>query len=119
MVAGLATLAALTDESYARLEATGAALESGIREAIAESGREACVSRVGSLLTLFFLAEPPRNADEALTADRDAYARFFAAMLDAGVLLPPSQFEAWFVSLAHGSREVETTLAAVRKALAA
>jgi glutamate-1-semialdehyde 2,1-aminomutase len=119
MAAGSATLAALSDESYERLEATGAALEAGVREAIAESGREACIARVGSLLTLFFLPTAPRNADEALAADREAYARFFAAMLDAGVLLPPSQFEAWFVSLAHGPREVEATLAAVRAALAA
>jgi glutamate-1-semialdehyde 2,1-aminomutase len=119
MVAGLATLAALSDDSYERLEATGAELEAGLREAIADSGRELSVARVGSLMTLFFLPDPPRNAEEALTADRDAYARFFNAMLDAGVLLPPSQFEAWFTSLAHGPSEVEATLTAVRGALRA
>jgi glutamate-1-semialdehyde 2,1-aminomutase len=119
MAAGVATLAALSDERYERLEATGAALEAGVRAAIVEAGRTACVSRVGSLLTLFFLAEAPRNAEQALTADRDAYARFFGAMLEAGVLLPPSQFEAWFVSMAHGPREVEATLGAVRSALRA
>jgi len=117
MTAGLATLQALKPERYERLEAAGAALEAGVNEAIAESGREACVARVGSLLTLFFLAKPPRNAEEALTADREAYARFFAAMLDAGVLPPPSQFEAWFISLAHGPRDIEATLGAVRGAL--
>jgi glutamate-1-semialdehyde 2,1-aminomutase len=119
MVAGLATLAALSADSYERLEATGAELEAGLREAIADSGRELSVARVGSLMTLFFLPDPPRNAEEALTADRDAYARFFNAMLDAGVLLPPSQFEAWFTSLAHGPSEVEATLTAVRGALRA
>jgi glutamate-1-semialdehyde 2,1-aminomutase len=119
MVAGLATLERLTPEVYERLEATGAALEAGIAAAIAETGREAAVARVGSLLTLFFRAGAPRNGDEALASDRAAYARFFAAMLEAGVLLPPSQFEAWFVSGAHGPAEVEATLEAVRAALLA
>jgi len=119
MAAGLATLRALDAGSYEQLEATGATLEAGLREAIARSGREASIARVGSLLTLFFLAEAPRNAEAALAADREAYARFFGAMLDAGVLLPPSQFEAWFTSLAHGPREVEATLNAARAALRA
>jgi glutamate-1-semialdehyde 2,1-aminomutase len=119
MAAGVATLGRLTPEVYERLEATGTALEAGIAAAIAETGREAVVARVGSLLTLFFRAEAPRNGDEALASDRAAYARFFAAMLEAGVLLPPSQFEAWFVSAAHGPAEVEATLEAVRAALLA
>jgi glutamate-1-semialdehyde 2,1-aminomutase len=117
MAAGIATLAALSPDRYERLEATGAGLEAGLRDAIAESGRTASISRVGALLTLFFLAEPPRNGEQALAADREAYARFFAAMLEAGVLLPPSPFEAWFLSLAHGSREIELTVAAARTAL--
>jgi glutamate-1-semialdehyde 2,1-aminomutase len=119
MAAGVATLAQLDQAAYERLEATGAALETGIRSAIAATGRAASVTRVGSLLTLFFRAEAPRDGDEALTSDREAYARFFGAMLDAGVLLPPSQFEAWFLSLAHGPEEIAATLEAVGTALRA
>jgi glutamate-1-semialdehyde 2,1-aminomutase len=61
----------------------------------------------------------PVDAAEALTSDREAFARFFGAMLDQGVLLPPSQFEAWFVSMAHGPAEIEATLDAARMAFAA
>jgi glutamate-1-semialdehyde 2,1-aminomutase len=119
MAAGIATLDLLVPEAYEVLEATGAALEAGLREAAAEAGREVAVARVGSLLTVFFRAGVPRHAAEALASDRDAYARFFGAMLDEGVLLAPSQFEAWFLSVAHGDAEVEQTLAAARKAFAA
>ena len=65
---------------------------------------------MGSLLTVFFRSGVPRNWAEAGTSDRDAYARFFGAMLDDGVLLAPSQFEAWFISAAHGEAEVAETL---------
>jgi glutamate-1-semialdehyde 2,1-aminomutase len=119
MAAGVATLAKLDEAAYDRLEATGAALEAGLRAAIDETGRDASVTRVGSLLTLFFRAEAPRDGDAALTSDRDAYARFFGAMLDAGILLAPSQFEAWFLSLAHGPEEIAATLDAVTAALRA
>jgi glutamate-1-semialdehyde 2,1-aminomutase len=119
MAAGIATLDLLTPQVYASLEATGAALEAGLRDAAAAAGREVAVSRVGSLLTVFFRAGVPRDWAEAGTADRDAYARFFGAMLDAGVLLPPSQFEAWFVGAAHGEAEVGATLEAARRAFAA
>ena len=119
MAAGVATLDLLTPAAYARLEDTGTRLEAGLREAASDAGREVAISRVGSLLTVFFRDGAPRNAAEALAADRDAYARFFGAMLDEGVLLPPSQFEAWFISVAHGDTEVEQTLAAARAAFAA
>jgi glutamate-1-semialdehyde 2,1-aminomutase len=119
MAAGVATLDLLTPEVYAGLERAAAALEAGLRQAVADSGREAAIARVGALLTLFFRPGVPVDAAEALAADRDAYARFFGAMLDAGILLAPSQFEAWFVSAAHGPAEVDETLAAVRGALAA
>jgi glutamate-1-semialdehyde 2,1-aminomutase len=118
MAAGVATLDALTPKVYEELERTSAALEAGLTAAIADAGREASVARVGALLTVFFRANAPLNAAEALASDRDAYARFFGAMLDAGVLLAPSPFEAWFISAAHGPAEVDETLAAVRGALA-
>ncbi len=119
MVAGAATLAKLTEERYERLEAVGALLEHGVAEAAREAGRDVTISRVGSLMTVFFRPERPTNGTEALTADRDAYARFFGAMLDEGVLLPPSQFEAWFLGLAHGEAELERTIEATRTAFRA
>ena len=119
MAAGVAALDLLTPRVYELLEATGAALEVGLRAAAAEAGREAAISRVGSLLTVFFLRDVPRNSAQALTADREAFTRFFGAMLDEGVLLAPSQFEAWFISVTHGDDEIAETLAAARKAFAA
>jgi glutamate-1-semialdehyde 2,1-aminomutase len=119
MAAGIATLARLDDGAYAALEAYGAALEAGLREVVDAAGVPASISRVGALLTVFFRPTPPRDAAEALTADRDAFARFFGAMLDAGILLPPSQFEAWFLSLAHGEAELRATLDAAARAFRA
>ncbi len=119
MAAGAAALDLLTPYVYDVLERTGAKLEEGLGQAAAEAGREVAISRVGSLLTVFFRASTPRNGADAMDSDRDAYARFFGAMLDAGVLLPPSQFEAWFLSVAHGDAEIQETLAAARTAFAA
>ena len=119
MAAGVATLRELRPERYDELEATGAALESGLREAAEEAGREVAIQRVGALLTVFFRATAPVTYAEALTADREAFARFFGGMLDAGVLLPPSQFEAWFFSLAHGPDVLDETIEAARAAFRA
>jgi glutamate-1-semialdehyde 2,1-aminomutase len=119
MAAGTATLAQLTEERFAALDGTAAEIERGVAEAAAEAGRGVSVSRVGSLLTVFFRETAPSNGAEALASDREAYARFFGGMLDAGVLLPPSQFEAWFVGMSHGTAEVEQTMAAARTAFRA
>ena len=119
MAAGIATLDLLTPEVYEGLERTGAALEAGLRDAAAGAGRKVAIARVGSLLTVFFRSGVPRNWAEAGTSDREAYARFFGSMLDNGVLLAPSQFEAWFISAAHGETEIATTLEAARRAFAA
>jgi glutamate-1-semialdehyde 2,1-aminomutase len=119
MAAGIATLGELDAERYSALEVSAAALGSGLVEAATQARREVAVARVGSLLTLFFRSTPPVDAAEALASDREAYARVFGAMLDQGILLPPSQFEAWFVSMAHGPAEIEATLDAARTALAA
>ena len=116
MAAGTATLRLLTPERYDELEATSASLEAGLRAAAATAGATVGITRVGSLLTVFFRAGAPATAEEAFTSDRAAYARFFGAMLDAGVLLAPSQFEAWFVSLAHGPAEIQETLVAAAAA---
>jgi glutamate-1-semialdehyde 2,1-aminomutase len=119
MAAGLATLGELDEGRYVALERSAAALAAGLAEAATSAGRQVAIARVGSLLTVFFRPTPPIDAAEALASDRDAYARFFGAMLDQDILLPPSQFEAWFVSMAHGPAEIEATLGAARTAFAA
>jgi glutamate-1-semialdehyde 2,1-aminomutase len=119
MAAGAATLRLLTPDVYAGLESTGAALQAGLAEAAAGAGVSVGITRVGSLLTVFFRDGAPTNAAEAFESDRAAYARFFGAMLDAGILLAPSQFEAWFLSTAHEPAELALTLAAARGAFAA
>jgi len=119
MAAGCATLDLLGAGSYEGLEARSARLEAGLLEAIEEVGAAASVSRVGSLLTLFFRATPPRDFDEVREADAGAYARFHAAMRAAGILLPPASQEAWFVSVAHTDADIERTVSAAREALRA
>jgi glutamate-1-semialdehyde 2,1-aminomutase len=114
MAAGEATLRELTPETYRRIESQAARLESGLRDLGGGAGSGGSVARVGSLLTLFFCGSPPRNFGEAKRSDTMAFARFFHSMLDAGVLLPPSQFEAWFVSAAHDSAVIDATLEATR-----
>jgi glutamate-1-semialdehyde 2,1-aminomutase len=119
MAAGLATLRQLSRERYAALEAWAAELAGRLEASIRAVGRDASIARVGPLLTLFFRPTAPVDGAEALESDRDAYARFFGAMLDAGVLLPPSQFEAWFPGFAHGERELDAVAAAADRALRA
>ena len=117
--AGIATLRALREEDpYPRLEELSARLADGLRQAASECGVPATVSRCGSMLTLFFHPGPVTDWDSASRCDTKRYARFFWAMLDRGVYLPCSQFEAWFVSAAHSDHDIEATLAAARQALA-
>jgi glutamate-1-semialdehyde 2,1-aminomutase len=117
MAAGIATLRALAEPGvYDRLEETGAALEAGLLDAARAAGRTLAVNRVGSLLTPFFAEGPIDGYAGAMRSDTAVFGAFFRSMLDAGIYLPPSQFEAWFVSTAHGEPEVEETLAAARRA---
>ena len=116
MAAGLATLRALSPRVYMALESYGARLEAGLRDAAKDTGLVASVARLGSLLTLFFREDAPsREPEPSATADAK-FATFFHAMLESGVMLPPSPHEAWFVSAAHGAAELELTLAAARSA---
>lgn len=118
MAAGLATLAELRPERYVALEERVTRLATGLLEAARDAGRsDVSVARVGPLLTLFMRPSVPRDGAEAQTCDRAAYARFCRAMRDRGVLLPPSQFEAWFPGFAHGDAEMDLVLAAAREAL--
>jgi glutamate-1-semialdehyde 2,1-aminomutase len=117
--AGLATLEQLDrPDTYERLEQLGARLEAGLVAALASHRRRGCVSRRGSMWTLFLGVDAVRNADEARRADTAAFGRFFAAMLARGVYLPPSQFEAAFISLAHSEGDVDLTVRAAEQALA-
>src|SRR5467141_59879 len=120
VAAGLATLRALEDrQGYARLEALGARLERGLREAADKAGVPFTINRVGSMLTGFFCAGPVRDYADAKTADVARYARFYHGMLERGVYLAPSQFEAAFVSLAHGDDDLEHAARAAADAMAA
>ncbi|HEY3451707.1 MAG TPA: glutamate-1-semialdehyde 2,1-aminomutase [Myxococcales bacterium] len=118
--AGIAMLTELGKPgTYERLEGTAGRIAMGLKERIASHRLQAVVNRVGSMLTLFFAAEAPYDYASAKKADAARFARFFHAMLDRGVYLPPSQFEAAFVSLAHGEAEIAATLSAADEALSA
>jgi glutamate-1-semialdehyde 2,1-aminomutase len=119
VAAGLATIRALEDPAvYDRLERLGRMLERGIGEAAAGAGVPLTVNRVGSMLTAFFTEGPVTDFASAKRADTARYARFFHAMLEQGVFLAASQFEAAFVSLAHTERDLEEAALACRRALA-
>lgn len=117
MVAGLATLRLVDAAAYERLESLGARLEAGLASALADARVPGRVQRVASMLTLFFTDRIVRNEDDAMTSDRDRFARFHRTMLARGVMLPPSQFECWFLSLAHDEDAVDQVVAAARDAL--
>lgn len=113
VAAGRAALRRLTSpDFYDVLEHGAATLEAGLVAAARRAGVGCVVVREGSMLTVFFLPHPPANFDQAAAADPARFGRFFRAMLDGGILIPPSQFEAWFVSAAHGRDEIERTVAA-------
>jgi glutamate-1-semialdehyde 2,1-aminomutase len=115
--AGLTTLKLLDPAAYARLERLAATLADGLREAAGDVPVQVC--HTTGLLTVFFSEEPVRDYEDAKRCDTERYAAFCRAMLDRGIYLPPSQFEAWFPSLAHGDSHVERTLEAAREAFAA
>jgi glutamate-1-semialdehyde 2,1-aminomutase len=116
--AGLATLEILAPpDTYAKLDAAGERLETGFRAGLSQSGMCGCINRVGSLLTMFLGVEQVTNAAGARAADRVAFTRFFHAMLARGIYLPPSQFEAMFISLAHTDSDLDATIAAAEEAL--
>jgi glutamate-1-semialdehyde 2,1-aminomutase len=114
--AGLATLSLLDDDAYRHLDRLAVALCDGLRDAFEAAGVPARVQRAGNLFSVFLTVDEVRDYGAARRQDTDAYARFFHAMLERGVYLPPSAFEAWFVSLAHGDAEVDRVLTAAREA---
>ena len=120
MTAGIETLRALAEPGvWDGIERAGERLFEGLGDAATEAGVAAQPVRVGTMLGLFLSGTPIRNWDDAKRhADTERFARFHGAMLERGVYLPPSQFEAWFLSAAHGDQEIEATLAAAREAFA-
>ena len=117
MTAGLITLRRLRDRSvYEQLERASAKLVEGLANAAREAGVATVTNRVGSMWTGFFTSEPVVDWGSANKCDRELYGKFFHAMLEEGVYLAPSQFEAAFVSLAHDDEVIERTVEAVRKA---
>jgi glutamate-1-semialdehyde 2,1-aminomutase len=118
--AGLETLKILARPgTYERLEAISARLATGLDAGLRDSRVKGCINRVGSLITLFLGADAVGDAEQARRADTALFARFFHAMLERGIYLPPSQFEAMFVSLGHAEAEVERTVSAASDSLAA
>ncbi|MGE5295653.1 MAG: glutamate-1-semialdehyde 2,1-aminomutase [Solirubrobacterales bacterium] len=104
-----------TRERYAGLESTSSRLESGLAKAAADAGVPVTINRVGSLLNCFFTDKPVRNFDDVRATNIGAFKRFFSEMLDRGVYLAPSAYEAMFVSLAHTSQDIERTVEAARE----
>jgi len=106
---------------YAELERRGALLETLLADAIAGLGLSGrlCVTRSGSLLTLFFAPGPMRNFEDVRRSDTKRYAAFFHAMRERGIFLPPAQFEAWFLSTAHSDADVRRTARAAGESLRA
>lgn len=118
VAAGLAMLRALKRPGvYEELQRKGQALAQGLEEVIKRLGLPCTVNSIGSVCTLFFTNQRVRDFATALTSDTKMFARFFAGMLDEGFLLPPSQFEAWFVSLAHTDDDIAATVEACERVL--
>ncbi len=111
--AGLATLKGCTDEVYARLDVVARAIADAASEALTAASVPHRVQWAGSMFSVFFRDGAVSNYDDAKTQDVDAFRRFFHSMLDQGVHLPPSSFEAWFVSAAHDDAAVSQVLAAL------
>ncbi|MGH7813031.1 MAG: glutamate-1-semialdehyde 2,1-aminomutase [Candidatus Binataceae bacterium] len=117
--AGLETLKILRETNpYPALDAMGARLEAGLIAALKKSGQRGCVNRAGSILTMFIGPKQVRDAEEARTSDAQKFAKFFHGMIERGINLPPSQFEAWFISAAHREADIDRTIAAAAESLA-
>jgi glutamate-1-semialdehyde 2,1-aminomutase len=120
VAAGLATLRRLEKENpYARLESLGSQLEQGLILAAAAAGVRVRVNRAGSMFTLFFTDRDVTDFESAKSCDSERFNQYFHSMLDQGIYLPPSQFEAAFISAAHTDADIERTIDAAKRALSA
>jgi glutamate-1-semialdehyde 2,1-aminomutase len=120
MAAGCATLRYLREHKdvYAKLDKLAAEVVDGVAAAAKDAGVTLCHNRIGSMFTWFFTEGPVTDWDSAAKCDTEAFGRFFRAMLEGGIYLPPSQFEAAFVGAAHTERDVQQTVAAAKRAFA-
>jgi glutamate-1-semialdehyde 2,1-aminomutase len=113
MAAGLAALEELTaGNAYVRLEQLGAALESGLKDAAKSAGVPVQFNRCGSMFCAYFTTQPVHNVADAMKSDRERFKKYFHGMLERGVYLAPSQFEAGFLSTAHSETEIDQTIRA-------
>jgi glutamate-1-semialdehyde 2,1-aminomutase len=118
MAAGIANLQELLNhDAYGKLEALGAQLETGMKDAAALAKIPVQFNRCGSMFCGYFTSRPVHNVAEAMHSDRERFKKFFHGMLDAGVYLAPSQFEAGFLSTAHTAADIERTVRAAAKVL--
>lgn len=116
VTAGLETLKIVCRPGgYERLQELGTSLAEGLRAAIRETGIPACVNQIGSMFTVFFGVEAVRDYATAIRSDTQMFARYFQGMIERGIYLPPSQFEAAFLSLMHTEGEIAETLRAARE----
>jgi glutamate-1-semialdehyde 2,1-aminomutase len=122
MAAGIATVGYLRDhrtEVYPKLEKLSSAVADGVATAAAAAGIPLTTNRVGAMWTWFFTASPVTNYDQAARSDTKRFAAFHRAMLESGIWLPPSQYEAAFLSTAHTDADIQQTIEAARQAFAA
>ncbi len=118
MVAGIKTLEVLIREKpYKYLEELTQRLAEGISELLREKGIPHRINRIGSMFTVFFTDQEVKDFQSAKSSDTQMFARFFRALLSEGVLIPPSQFEAWFLSMAHTQKDIDEALERIKKAI--
>jgi glutamate-1-semialdehyde 2,1-aminomutase len=119
VIAGLTTIRLLSRPGiYPALETNGKKLQEGFADALKTRGMRATINRVGSMMTVFFGVDRVRNAAEARRSDGEIFKRFFHGMLKEGIYMPPSPFEAAFVSIAHSQADLNKTIAAFNRWLA-
>ncbi len=118
MAAGIAALEELAaSDAYAKLERLGAALEAGMKHTAESAGVPMWFNRCGSMFCGYFTGEPVHNLAGAMKSDRERFKKYFHGMLEQGVYLAPSQFEAGFVSTAHTVADIDKTVNAAAKVL--
>ena len=118
MAAGIAALEELAaTDAWSKLEALGALLETGMKEAARSAGVPVQFNRCGSMFCGYFTSSPVHNLDDAMKSDRERFKKYFHGMLEAGIYLAPSQFEAGFLSTAHSNADIEKTVAAAAPAM--
>jgi glutamate-1-semialdehyde 2,1-aminomutase len=118
MSAGIATLKELSEPGlYERIDTLASKLVAGLRHALVKTGVAAQVNSIGSLSTIFFAPQPVTNYASAKASDTKLYARYFREMLDRGIFLAPSQFEAAFVSASHTDADIDRTISATHEVL--